>query len=787
MALSGSYYKNVGSHWRLQLEWSGSQSITGNYTDITAKMYWIARDGYGAVYSSASKTSAIRYNGGSWHTQSGQLAKLSGNQKKLINTYSFRVNHKSDGTASFSLDGYFDAQVTLSGTYYNRISMGTKSFTLNTIPRTSKLTSSPSWTAGNNLGVTISRASSGFTHTVNIYVKKSDGSWSFIKGQSGIGTSKTISFNGTELTNIFSTLSGRSSAETRIYLDTYSGSTKIGFETYYGKISSPRASTTSFGGRDFNIGDTISGNVSRSFAGLTHTIQLVFGGTTYKLLDKSSTLSWSYNTSNIASSLYSKIPNANSIKGKIQILSYYNGIQISGKGEADIIAHVVNSNPQFSASSISYKDTNQTALDITGNDQYIVQNVSELTAYVSTAAKAVNGASLSKYVILVNGQEKSLTSATGSVNMGKIAAGTNQTLTVKAVDSRGNSTSVTKNVTVIPYQAPTLTAKLERENKFENLTRIRVEGTFSALTIGGANKNLVKSLTYQYRPRGASSYGSEETISFTTAGSSLRGTNFALDLDNTKDFEFIFKVEDKLSSKEYKAVVGVGTPILFVDSRKKSVGIGTFPKDKNSLEIAGHIKLPRDEWFQKGNRGAIDLNNSDISGLNGLYFGITNKDVADNQGEGLLFPRRDTPEDSLLSKDFDNFRILDREVLLNGSPIHIGDDNKRILWEGVFHMHSGHSVSPSRKITDCPNGWCFVWSDYTSKENNYDFVYTYVHKNHVHKFDGRGTHHLVAAGVRTDQYLSKYLYVFTDKVTGNDSNNDSDVKKNVVLRQILAW
>lgn len=39
MALSGSFSKYPVSKFGLYCEWSGSQSITGNYTDVTLKVY----------------------------------------------------------------------------------------------------------------------------------------------------------------------------------------------------------------------------------------------------------------------------------------------------------------------------------------------------------------------------------------------------------------------------------------------------------------------------------------------------------------------------------------------------------------------------------------------------------------------------------------------------------------------------------------------------------------------------------------------------------------------------
>ncbi len=136
MALSGSIVQNVDSHWRVVLEWTATQSISNNQSYVNSKMYWESFDAYGEVYSTATKEVGIQYNNGAWDrkTEAG-LAELSAYQKKLIHEKNFTINHASDGTATFSLDGYFDVEVTLSGTFYGRIDLTQENFTLNSFDR----------------------------------------------------------------------------------------------------------------------------------------------------------------------------------------------------------------------------------------------------------------------------------------------------------------------------------------------------------------------------------------------------------------------------------------------------------------------------------------------------------------------------------------------------------------------------------------------------------------------------------------------------------------------------
>ena len=264
MALSGSMSTIVQTHWKLSIEWTATQSITNNTSTITAKMYWESLDSYGAVYSSATKTSAIQHDGGSWSTESAAgMAGLDANQKKLINTYTFTVTHASDGSKSFSLDGYFDAEITLGSSYYSRINLTEKTFTLNDIPRETKLTSSASWTAGNSLSLTFDKASSSFTTNVEIKVNGVS-----IKTITGItGSTYTYTFSALENENIIKELNKDTTywnQASSLVVTTKNGSTTIGSSnTYSGTCSSPPVTQVS--APDFNVGDSVTVTMSSEY------------------------------------------------------------------------------------------------------------------------------------------------------------------------------------------------------------------------------------------------------------------------------------------------------------------------------------------------------------------------------------------------------------------------------------------------------------------------------------------------------------------------------------------
>ena len=603
MALSGSFYTNVGSHWRLQLEWSASQSISGNYSNVTARLYWIATDGYGAVNSSASKTCSITVDGSSSSKSGSGMAKLSGNQKKQIHSYTKRVNHNSDGTKSFSISAWFDAQVTLSGTYYNRISLSSRSFTLNTIPRASSITSTANWTAPNSKSVTISRASTSFTHTVQWQVKNKSGSWVNIKTVTGVGTSTSGSFTTSENTLIYQTLDGRSNAESRIALTTYSGSTKIGNTVYKtGTVWASTPSTLTYAD-NFNIGQNATFSIWRQNSSFKHTLKISFGSWSKTIASNFDT-STSWNTSNDASNLYSQIPNDNGGYGTYELTTYYNGVKVQYSRSYKVYLNVVNSNPSFD-DSFTYRDINPTTSNITGNDQYIIQGKSNVRVTIPVANRATpkNFATMVRYEATLNGVTKSANwSSTADVNIdfGTVNASNNISLTIKAIDSRGNSTSASKTVTIIPYSSPTVNTTANRLNNFENQTTITLKGSVSPLSVGGANKNSIVTARYRYKNSKNSIYGSWSNFSV-SGFPNYTASNVDLDLDNLSEWDIQVEVSDKLGTTTVTKTVPVGKPIFFIDVDKKSVGVNKLPENSNALEVEGDVALDGDVYVNGEN------------------------------------------------------------------------------------------------------------------------------------------------------------------------------------------
>lgn len=607
MALSGTITKAIGSGYKLLIEWSATQSIANNTSTITAKLYLQSLSSYYYINSSAPRQAKVTISGDLISPIPTPSAQLSANQKKLLATHVYTTGHNSDGTKTLAISGSFDMSgITLSGTDYGTVSLS-QTVTLNTIPRKSTLTSSTDWKAPRAFPISVQRASSSFTHNAKIYVKrKSSSTWTIVKTFMNFETYVGGGFSVDEMKIVFQTLATDSSGDLRIYLETYNGDTLIGSMDYKeddntnglmkGEVvveysSKLDANSTA----TFNVGDTKSVGIARNHWDYTHKVEFVVNGVS---IHTSPTIEYSYDwipTQSEKDSMYTTMKSLAKANTSINITTYYNGIQVDKVKSSTGTATVVNSNPTF-GTGYTYKDSNATTVAITGTDTYIIQNASTVQVTLPTSANAtgVNKADIVKYTATLNGvsvtQNYSSTTAL-TFDFGKVNSSSNVTLSVKAIDTRGYSTTTTKTITMLPYSTPSVSAIAKRANGFEANTDVDVSGTISPVTIGGLNKNAVTKVEYRYREDIATSTfpTAWTTFVYTTLNNTYSADLQTIVLDQTKGYVFEFRTTDKLGNTVVTKSVAVGVPIMFIDSDKKSLGVGMFPTTTGGFDVKGNI------------------------------------------------------------------------------------------------------------------------------------------------------------------------------------------------------
>lgn len=217
MALSGSFSGTTANQYITpKIVWSATQDIVGNKSTITAKLYY--------AKSSLSNTATGGYWGGKI-TIDGQTQSFSnvyvvlepGGGDKLIATFTATIIHNPDGSKRpvISATGYISGTTLTSTTISSEIP-------LTTIPRTSSV-SATNANIGGKTTITISRASSTFTHTLTYE----------FKGLTGTIATKTTSTSiaWTVPAAFYEKIPNDPSGTCTITCTTYSGNTEIGTDT----------------------------------------------------------------------------------------------------------------------------------------------------------------------------------------------------------------------------------------------------------------------------------------------------------------------------------------------------------------------------------------------------------------------------------------------------------------------------------------------------------------------------------------------------------------------------
>lgn len=210
MALSGSITTNEKEGRSITLSWTAtSQSVANNTTSLS----WALKGSgsyTGWVMSGAFKAVI---NGTTVYTSDDRI-QLRADQEIASGTMT--IAHNADGTKSFSLSCE-------AGIYTYAVSATAgATHTLNTIPRASSV-SAANATMGSATTITITRASSSFTHTL---------SYAFGSATGTIVTKTTsTSVSWTPAVSLAAQIPNAVSGTCTITCDTYNGSTKIGSKT----------------------------------------------------------------------------------------------------------------------------------------------------------------------------------------------------------------------------------------------------------------------------------------------------------------------------------------------------------------------------------------------------------------------------------------------------------------------------------------------------------------------------------------------------------------------------
>ncbi len=575
MALSGKVEtatytpSNSSNTWKVVLNWSATQDIIANKSTISwnIKVSTTSSTGYVVVSEIRAKINGteVYYRNHDNHTN--------GYNGTQIASGTITVNHNSDGAKSVAMSieaGIYQWAINKSGS---------ATFALTQIDRaapTVSLATSSITASGVTVTATASTTCDRFDYSID-----GGSTWTNFSTTSGTTASKAI----TGLTpNTTYSIKVRARKKTN---QVYGSSAASSVKTLGGSVIS---SVSTFTADAATAKITMSVTVYNT--SYTHTLVIKNGSTTVLTITGLS-LSNGSNTITLTAAQRSTVLAAmsalKSFTGTFTLTTYNGTTQIGTASEktATVQTTSANSAPTFTA--FTFEDSNATAVGVTGNNQILIQNISTLKLTL-TAATAKNGATISSYSVVAG--SKTASGTTTTITVGTLPDKGTVPVIVTAIDSRGYTTAVTVNITVLEYEGINITEyTMRRVNEVEDTTQVTIGGDITPVTIGGVNKNSLRYLYYRYRKTSDNAYNSYKDITSSTEYDDS-GFNFESDewlsLDADYSYYVQFLVTDKLTSDTVTITVPQGTPLLAL--RRKKVGINK-REPAAALDVDGSVMM----------------------------------------------------------------------------------------------------------------------------------------------------------------------------------------------------
>ncbi len=578
MALSGSFYKYPVDNFGLYCTWSATQSVTGNYSDVTLNVYLK----YYTLSVGSRSDSTVSINGVSETYTAQAISDSSADYDlTLLKTYTVRVNHNSNGTKTgVALSAYWRFSGTYSGTAISSITAST-TIDLDAIDRTAPtVTCSVSNITANSFDISATSSS-----TADLWDYSLDDGITATQFSTTAGTSASTTVTGLSPNSTYYVRVAARKKSNQVYGETNTVTVK----TLGGAIINSCPTITA---DDATV--TFKPNVTAYDASYSYYLSIYNGSTEYLAL---AARTWSKGTAartitlsqTERADLLDAMANIKSFTATIKVVTKNGSTQIGSTSSCTCTVQTTSANSAPTMTAFTFKDSRSTTSAVTGNDQLFIQSYSYL--YVTPGvATAKNGASIVKYAATCNGKTYSNTTG-AALNLYGIAKSGTVDVVVTATDSRGYTASSTQQVTVIPYAKPKVSEiSLRRTNDIEAEMQLIFNGSISPITVDGTQKNSLLYVQYRYKLTSETSYGSYTSIlaNVTQSGTSFSYSNLELcSLDANSSYDFHVYIRDQLNTLSATSLyftVSQGTPLVAL--RKKMVGINT-PTPDSALHVVG--------------------------------------------------------------------------------------------------------------------------------------------------------------------------------------------------------
>ena len=408
------------------IDWTATTNVSANTTTITAVLFVIKNSTV-----ATSGTWAYSLSAGGSSSSSSEYYQLS-DEYWRVTSVTRTVSHNSDGTApSVTISGSFTAPsgTSLAGNTWS----GSATIKIDAIAKNSSVSlGASSVQMGKKLLISITRENKDFTHTLKYTFGGTTGTIA-----TGVATSHTWT-----VPDLAAKCNNATSGTATITCIAYNGSTKVGTSTAKVTLTVPAATTPSFPDGDVVIGSGNNIGTTRGSTNFKLTLTYEFNGETGTIVENGTSGFVWY----APYSLASKIPSATSGTGKLTCVTK-NGTAVVGTKSITFKAVVPNNSttqPKFTEAGFVLSPTGSLPDAFAG--MYIRGKTGVKAAFTAESPYST----IVSYKLAVSG----LTASGNPATSGYLSVSGSVKVTGTVTDARGYSTSVTKTITVIPYDNP---------------------------------------------------------------------------------------------------------------------------------------------------------------------------------------------------------------------------------------------------------------------------------------------------------------------------------------------
>lgn len=243
---------------------------------------------------------------------------------------------------------------------------------------------------------------------------------------------------------------------------------------------------------------------------------------------------------------------------------------------------IINGNPTFS--NYVFEDIKPESLLLTGNNQYLINNYNTLQVTISSANKAIANkeATMSKYRLVCGNNSIEANYSNNSDVTLTLQNVTAMQFTVYAIDSRGNSTSITKSAAEWINYSPIAiaTGNAVRTGGVGTETTLSFQGTIWKTEEQydfGAVANEITLCQYQFKKSNESTYSepinitptvNNNNFSFNSTIRGDEGTSGAEGFNLSNAYDIKITIADKISTYSYDVLLGSGKPQMAIAPRR---------------------------------------------------------------------------------------------------------------------------------------------------------------------------------------------------------------------------